>query len=200
MKKELHLIGSIVATMLMVLMIVLVFFLLSAKLSADGTTRLGSYQLMVVLSGSMSPQFEAGDVIVVAAQHNAQYRVGDVITFEDPQDGTRVITHRVVEIIPEGSALQYRTKGDANDAADPLPVPAENVIGRQVWNIPYFGWVVEFAKTKQGIVALIIAPSLAVIVNEFRGMVILIREEELKRQRELEQSCQREVEQWYSRD
>lgn len=200
MKKVFRIIANVLATMLLILMIILVFFLLSAKLSPDGVSSLGSYQVMVVLSGSMSPEFEAGDVIIVTADSKAQYGVGDVITFWDPEDGEKIITHRVVETVQDGNALKYRTKGDANDSADPLLIPTNNVIGQQVWSIPYFGRVVEFAKTKAGIVALIVVPGLIIIISEFRNLVNLLREEELKRQLKIEENRQGEVDEWYSRD
>ena len=184
MKKYISMAGNIIIAFLLVAMVVLVFFSVGAKLSPDGIAKMANYKLMVVLSGSMSPVFEAGDVVIVAANKKPAYNKGDVITFKDPEDGKRVITHRVVEVLKEGKQFSYRTKGDANNVADQKPVPASNIIGQQKWRIPYFGRLVEFAKTKQGLVWLIIVPGILIIVSELRSIAKAITEEIERKKRE----------------
>lgn len=51
-------------------------------------------------------------------------------------------THRVVEVIPdpeEAGIYRYRTKGDANEAADAGLVHCKNVLGTPVASHPVFG-------------------------------------------------------------
>jgi len=185
MKKALKWTGNIIFTLLLVMMVILVFFTVSSKFSQDGSSKLASYQLMVVLSGSMSPEFNAGDVVVVDAKKKTQYNKGEVITFKDPQDQKKVVTHRIAEVLQNGDQISYRTKGDANNTADSKPVPAANIIGQQKWHIPYLGRVVEFAKTKQGIVLLVVIPGILIIVGEFRRIAKVLTEEVEKRKREI---------------
>lgn len=179
LKKTLHWAANVLVTVLLIAMVVLVFFSVSSKFSGDGTSKFGSYKMLVVLSGSMSPYFNAGDVIIDSTEKKAQYNVGDVITFKDPEDPKKIITHRIIEVVHDGDKLSYHTKGDANNSADPKPIPASNVIGNQKWNIPYFGRVVEFAKTKQGLALLVILPGLLIIAGEFKNLVKVIAEESI---------------------
>ncbi|GAB4259546.1 signal peptidase I [Thermincola ferriacetica] len=186
LRKFMKWIWNIIIGLLLMSMAVLVFFSLGAKISPEGLPGIGSYKMMVVLSGSMSPAFEAGDVIVVSgAKKKDAYQKGDVITFKDPEDDKRIVTHRVVEVIREGKQVSYRTKGDANDAADQKPVPAANVIGQQKWHIPYFGRVVEFAKTRQGLVWMIIVPGIVIILSELRSIGKAITDEIERKRREV---------------
>lgn len=141
---------------------------MSSKFSGDGSSKLGAYEMMVVLSGSMSPHFNAGDVIIVSTSKLGEYNVGDVITFKDPEDARKIVTHRVAEVQKNGNRVMYRTKGDANSTADPKPVPGSNIIGLQKWSVPYFGKVIEFTKTKQGLILLIILPGILIIASEIR--------------------------------
>jgi signal peptidase len=168
---------NIVTTMLLLLMIVLVFFTISGKLSGDGTSKIGSYQMMVVLSGSMSPAFEAGDVIVISRVEKPEFNKGEVITFKDPEDPKKIITHRITDVVKDGNEVQYRTQGDANNTEDPKLVPTVNILGEEKFHIPYLGRLIEFGKTKQGIFLLVILPGLVLIASEFRKMVRLIGEE-----------------------
>lgn len=176
--------GIVAQTVLVVIMGTLVFFAVTSKLSQDGVPRFGGYQMMVVLSGSMSPAFEAGDVIITSTNTAKQFKPGDVITFKDSVDTKKIITHRVVEIIPDGTQLSYRTKGDANNTVDQTLVPAANLMGQQKWHIPYLGWLIEFSKTKQGIIFLVIIPGLLILVNEFRTLLKAVAEEASRKARQ----------------
>ena len=49
---------------------------------------------------------------------------------------TRIVTHRVVEVLP-GPA--FVTKGDANRTNDPAPVAAQDVHGVLWYDVPYVG-------------------------------------------------------------
>ena len=127
---------------------------------------IGADESYVVTSDSMSPEIEGGDVVIVTERPPERIEEDDVITFAPPGDDDRRTTHRVVEVQEEDSQLQFLTQGDANDAVDPAPVPADRVIGEVTLTIPYFGRFVAFAQTTIGIVSLIILPGLALVGTE----------------------------------
>lgn len=97
----------------------------------------------VVLSGSMEPELSVGDYVITVRQDS--YEVGDVIMFYSA-DGV-CTTHRIVEIV-DGA---FRTKGDANNAADVLLVSADAVIGEVVAAVPGVGTVIGFLQTPAGL-------------------------------------------------
>jgi len=98
----------------------------------------------VVSSGSMVPELEVYDVLVV--QGNTPFeevRVGDVIVFDRPSGHDRVIVHRVVAIIDE-DPFTLRTKGDANPASIPgtdFPITEEEYIGQVAYVVPQVGYI-----------------------------------------------------------
>ena len=104
---------------------------------------LGRLDLLVVLSGSMQPLFNPGDMVVVEETGPGSITVGDVIAFHPPdaKDEKTLVTHRVVDVVVNGSRLYFRTKGDNNEDIDPFLVPAENVVGRAVFSLPYLGYL-----------------------------------------------------------
>ncbi|WP_432524582.1 signal peptidase I [Kineococcus sp. SYSU DK006] len=97
----------------------------------------------VVVSGSMAPVLRPGDVVVAQPVGERAPEVGQVVVFADPSAPGRDVVHRVVGVEAGG----YLTRGDANSAADPLPVPAEQVRGIARARIPLVGlprlWVRE---------------------------------------------------------
>jgi signal peptidase len=107
--------------------IVVLSALLLGGFGVAAMTRLGGMGSYVVISESMAPTLQRGDLVLVApAAAPDAYRPGDVITFREPARG--LLTHRVVRTTEDGSA--YVTRGDANQVDDVSPVPFGAVEGR----------------------------------------------------------------------
>jgi signal peptidase I len=81
--------------------------------------RTGWYRPVTVLSGSMKPAFAPGDMVVVTPEPLRDVRVGQIISYRIPIGDHHIQTHRVVKIVRGGAHPLVRTKGDANDGADP---------------------------------------------------------------------------------
>ena len=125
----------------------------------------GADHSFVVLTASMTPAIAPGDAVIVAERDPATIQEGDVITFLRGNNEVPV-THRVVGVIDSGDGIAFETKGDANDAVDAGVVSAENVLGVVAVTIPYIGYVIQFANSEYGFVALIVVPFGLLALNE----------------------------------
>lgn len=123
----------------------------------------GANHSFVVLSGSMQPSMGPGDVVIVDEVPPEEIAEGDVITFSD---GRSVTTHQVVGIEAGQDGRVFATRGTANDAADPRPVPEDAVIGEVAFVLPWVGHVVLFAQTRLGVVTLIAVPGFLLVISE----------------------------------
>src|SRR3989337_2000754 len=98
----------------------------------------------VVSSGSMIPELQVFDVLVVQGNDPFEsVKIGDVIVFDRPEGQDRVIVHRVAAILNE-DPYTIRTKGDANPASIPgtdFPITEEEYIGKVAYVIPQVGYV-----------------------------------------------------------
>ena len=103
----------------------------------------------VVASGSMIPELEVYDVLIVQGHEPFEdLEIGDIIVFNRPSDHNRVIVHRVVSIIDD-DPITLRTKGDANPASIPgtdFPITEEEYIGKVVYTLPQVGYVTQLLK------------------------------------------------------
>jgi len=78
------------------------------------------YRTMTMLTGSMAPTIDRGDVVVSTPLDVEDVRAGMMITYHIPIDDHRVVTHRVIEVLPSADGtVSVRTQGDANQAPDP---------------------------------------------------------------------------------
>ncbi|GAB3518057.1 signal peptidase I [Arthrobacter monumenti] len=107
--------------------------------------RVFGYQTYTMLTGSMAPLINSGDVVVSVPTDVEDVAVGDIITYHIPIDDHRVETHRVVEVIekPDGSTA-VRTKGDANESVDPWTAVLEgDQVDRHALTLPYLGTAIR---------------------------------------------------------
>lgn len=91
---------------------------------------------LAVATGSMEPNISVGDMVICAQAGGEDLEVGDVMVFY--RDG-EIVVHRIVGIAEETTGPVYTTRGDANNADDADPVPAEDVIGRVILVVPKLG-------------------------------------------------------------
>lgn len=118
-----------------------------------------------VLSGSMEPTYHVGSVIYSQKVDPHDLKEGDPITYR--MGGDTLVTHRIVEVLDEDSpTLAFRTKGDANDHPDGTPVPADAVVGKPLFSIPYLGFVSAFIQRPSGLL-LILGSCAAVLLLSF---------------------------------
>lgn len=115
--------------------------------SAFGLTLLGlvlfmtgvfSYHPIAIMSGSMSPIYNRGDMVIVQ-QYNPEMDIQRGTIVQYTVDGAS-ITHRVVEISTTQGKLVYTTKGDNNADNDPWQVTTDQLRGVVRGRIPLIGY------------------------------------------------------------
>lgn len=142
------------------ILIVNCILLFKGASNSDEVPSVGGVVPFIVLSGSMDPEIQAGDLIICRQVDAADVKTGDIISFFDPQgNGTAVVSHRVAQITKDDSGQPvFTTKGDANNVADSAPVTAEKVIGIYWFRIPGLGNVAMFMQSTQGLVVCVAVP------------------------------------------
>lgn len=148
-------VSRITTYLLFAALIVMAVVVVTSKASG-GEPEIAGYQLKTVLSGSMEPGIQTGSLIAVKPDGDMKrFKDGDVITFMDEEE--KLITHRITEVMASGEQVMYRTKGDNNNAEDLEPVLSENVVAKYTgFTIPYLGYLVNFAQSRNGAFLLLI--------------------------------------------
>jgi len=113
-----------------------------------------------VRSGSMTPAIETGDVVIVDPIAPLSAKVGDIVTFRDPEGTGRLISHRVQGVEPAGNEVRFVTRGDANTSTEHWNVPADGSIGRVLYRIPKIGYALIWTGSAPARIALVVIPAL----------------------------------------
>ncbi|GAB5032125.1 signal peptidase i [Nannochloropsis oceanica] len=103
--------------------------------------------VVVVLSGSMEPAFQRGDILFLNNQDDP-IRVGEIVVFKI-KDRDIPIVHRVLEVHEkEDGKIELLTKGDNNRVGDrglyapgQLWLNREDILGRAAGTLRYLGMV-----------------------------------------------------------
>jgi signal peptidase I len=118
------------------------------------------------LTGSMEPTISPGDVVIDEEIKPMNALVGDIVTFRDPEDQSKLLTHRVVAIRRGGTHLWFTTQGDANNTQEHWRVPARGQIGRVMYTVPWVGHIAVLARTGLGWALLVGIPLLLLAGEE----------------------------------
>ena len=172
----------------------LIYFILQVALNTETP-------IVVVVSGSMKPTLNEGDLLFVKGVNPADIRNGsvedkngDIIVFDAHgiwlSPPVEPVVHRVVNkrYNVNRSRWEFQTKGD-NDATNPhidgypIPywVPDYKIYGVVCGRIPYIGWV-KIVLTDSGLlIPLLIIISVVLIISIIRD---ILKEDDKKEKKE----------------
>ncbi len=104
--------------------------------------RVAGAESYTVLTGSMSPGIQPGDLVVVKPVAADQVAIGSVVTYQLVSGQSEVVTHRVVGIsIGTDGSQRFVTQGDANNAPDAEPVRPVQLRGVLWYTVPLLGYL-----------------------------------------------------------
>ncbi len=127
----------------------------------------------IILSGSMEPTIQIGDLAFIQMISPEKLKVGDIIAFRHNNEDI-ITLHRIIEKETINNNLIFRTKGDNNKSEDKLSVYSESIEGIYYKKIDKVGNIAMFIKTPVGLICSL----LTVIVIFLIWQVVKIRKKE----------------------
>ena len=99
----------------------------------------GFVKARIVLTGSMAPKINSGDIVILEPTTHVTPKIGDVVAYTGKRfDGSSVgtFTHRIIGGDPISG---FTVKGDANPSPDVQKPTIKDVTGKVVFVIPSIG-------------------------------------------------------------
>jgi len=187
MKEKTKKIGKILLLILRIaIWVALAAFILVVCLQrfSDNKISFFNYRMFTVVSQSMTPKYDIGDVLISKEIDPSKIKENDVISYlgKTGDFSGKVITHRVVNVEKRADGkYYYRTKGDANIVEDPI-VTEDQLYGVVVYKSAILSLVYRIVGTKVGFYLFIIIPLLFIIGSE---MITSLLEKEDERRKKL---------------
>ena len=162
--KVLTIIGTVLCIILIPILIINCILIVKSFTSDEVPSVAGALPL-IVLTDSMYPEIESGDLIICHTEDPENIQVGDVIAFFDPAgNGSSIVTHRVIEVTEQNGEIAWRTKGDNNNTEDRLPVVASKLVAvYEGTRFAGFGNVALFMQTTPGLIICVVCPILLLV-------------------------------------
>lgn len=140
----------------------LLFYIISSQLNANNEEYKPKLSIYTIISPSMTPVIKVYDVVInVRVDKPENIKVGDIITYKSKASTSEgmTITHRVIDVseLPDGS-FEYQTQGDNNSQPDSLYVGFDQVIGKEIFIIPYLGRIQFLIANQKGWLFLLLIP------------------------------------------
>ncbi|WP_419158548.1 signal peptidase I [Rossellomorea sp. BNER] len=142
--------------MAIILFIMMIIFSIFVSLNNNKPLTFFGIMPLTVLSNSMAPVFEAGDVIITREVEAGDLKKGDIIPFYNEEKN--LITHRITSIVKEGGERHFYTQGDNNNTMDEDVTTASEIIGKELFHIPNLGFLSHYTKGPMGFLLFIVLP------------------------------------------
>lgn len=168
MKNTAHRVLTIIGTVLCVILIpilVINCILIVKSFTSEEVPNVAGTLPLIVLTDSMYPVIESGDLIICHTEDPENIAVGDVIAFFDPAgNGSSIVTHRVAEVTEQDGKIAWRTKGDNNNTEDRLLVTEDKLVAEyEGTRLAGFGNVALFMQTTPGLIVCVVCPILLLV-------------------------------------
>ena len=171
-KDKIKKIKMIVHTIFCIILIPLltynIFLLIKAVKNPKETPTIFGVKMYVILSGSMRPELDIGDIVIVKDCN--EFKKGDIISF---RKGQSIITHRIIDILNENNEIKYKTKGDNNNSEDKILIKQDDIEGIVINKISKIGNFVLIIKDK----------TILIMVVLFY-YIFLVREQSVKKKKD----------------
>jgi signal peptidase len=105
--------------------------------------------LFNIVSESMVPTLEVNDVVLIKKTDIEDLKEGDLITYNYKD---KIITHRIYKKVTIDGVEKIITKGDANGLFDTYVVLDNQIYGKVIFIIPYFGNIVKYVQNDNRVI------------------------------------------------
>ena len=157
-------VGIVLCVILIPILVINCILIVKSFTSEEVPSVAGTLPL-IVLTDSMYPQIQSGDLIICHTAEPEEVEENDVIAFFDPAgNGSTIVTHRVIEVTELNGKIAWRTKGDNNNTEDRLLVTADKLVAvYEGTRLAGFGNVALFRQTTPGLIVCVVCPILLLV-------------------------------------
>lgn len=170
--------GTIVISVLLwiiILIAALYAFTTMATRDNQNVSSLLGYTPLVVKTNSMSPTFDAGDLIFIKKCDPDTLKEGDIICFHTIIDNEYALnTHRIEKIDESNGVRSYTTMGDNNNGiADRHIISNGDIVGKYTGHLEKAGKVMDFLSSSTGFLIVIVIPMLLFFIYQVYNLIMI---------------------------
>ena len=165
------LISNLIYKLIFIFIFIMLVIVILQKIS-DNRLSLFGYRMFTIVTASMAPKYEIGDVLLAKNVDLSTLNVGDDIAYigvkGDFKD--RVITHQVVSINEENGKYTFTTKGTLNNEEDP-EVAGEQIYGKIIYKFQILSIFCKLIRNIYAFYFIVFVPIGLIIFDQVRNLL-----------------------------
>lgn len=183
MKKLISIVSGLIKFVAIVF-VLLFFFVVIVQNVSNNNVAFGGYRMFTIVSQSMVPKYDIGDVLIVKSVDPDDIKVKDDLCYKGEEEdfAGKIVTHQVRRIeTNEKGEKEFITQGIANIMQDPV-VNQSQVIGVVVYKSLILSLITKLSMNKITFFICIFIPILLLVIFEVRDIVDNKVDKELKKE------------------
>ena len=161
-------IGFMIVKALMTFLIILIVSIIFVQRISNNKVTIGGYSMFTIVTESMVPKYEVGDMLLAKKTAFEDIKVGDDLVYlgKEGAFNGKVVTHQVIDIEKDGDKYLYHTKGIANTIEDPV-VDSSQIYGVVVAKSNILSFLSKIVNNIYGFYFIVFIPFAVMIFFEF---------------------------------
>lgn len=169
---------KIIKVILTIFIVILASVIIVQRVS-NNKLSIGGIQIFTIISESMVPKYQIGDMLVAEKVAAKDLKVGDDLVYigkvGDFKD--KIVTHQIINIGEKDGKYEFITKGIANDVEDPI-VNEDQIYGKVIYKSLILSWCSKLINNLYGFYFVIFVPMVILI------FIDVLEEINIKKKRE----------------
>ena len=164
--KVLRILAMIIKAIVSFFIIIVVSIIFIQRIS-DNKLTLGGYSIYTIITESMVPKYNVGDMVIAKKTPITELKVNDDIVYLGNKNdfAGKIVTHQIIEIEKKGNELYFHTKGIANMIEDPL-VEENQILGKVIMKGTILSLISKIVNNPYGFYFVIFVPFAILLVME----------------------------------
>ena len=164
--KVLRILAMIIKAIVSFFIIIVVSIIFIQRIS-DNKLKLGGYSIYTIITESMVPKYNVGDMVIAKKIPITELKVNDDIVYLGNKNdfAGKIVTHQIIEIEKKGNELYFHTKGIANMIEDPL-VEENQILGKVIMKGTILSLISKIVNNPYGFYFVIFVPFAILLVME----------------------------------
>lgn len=139
--KLIYIISLLIKFIIYAVLIMLLFIIVVQKISSNEFS-IGGIKVFTVISGSMKPEYNVGDMLISKDVNPSTLKVGDSVVYRGEKGDMAglTVTHKIISVREEGGTYYFVTKGNANLIEDP-EISSNQILGKIIYKTVIFSFL-----------------------------------------------------------
>lgn len=164
--KFLRILFTIMRTLITAFLVILICIIFIQRVT-NNNFAIGGIRVFTIVSGSMLPDYEIGDMIISVETEPSKIEVGDNVVYKGlvGDFNGKIVTHQVIEKNENNGKYTFITKGTNNTIEDP-EINEDQVIGKVIYKTFILSFISKLINNSSAFFFVIFIPFVLLVFFE----------------------------------